>query len=232
MKLKIKLFLFKLKNIFTIIKSKRLKKKIKKIFSLKKALFEEIILKKEFKQKWFLNNFEIFHYFFPTDYEKKFTYLEIGSFEGLSTLNVLYNYKNAKVFSIDLWNKPNKNSEPLNVNFLDVEKRFDKNLSDYSFFKIKSDSVIAMRQLAKEDKKFDIIYVDGSHNGEDILCDAIECFKLLNLNGIIIFDDIININQEISKQSFEGFNSFFEFYKDEIKLEYLSKIAIIKKINN
>ena len=60
---------------------------------MKKKSFEEMILKKEFKEKWFLNNFEIFHYFFPKDYEKKFTYLEIGSFEGLSTLNVLYNYK-------------------------------------------------------------------------------------------------------------------------------------------
>ncbi len=189
-----------------------------------------MILKKELSQKWFLNNFEIFHYFFPKDYEKNFNYLEVGSFEGLSTLNVLYNYKNAKVFSIDLWGKPNKNSEGLKVNFFDVEKRFDKNLSEYSFSKIKSDSVISMRQLAKQDKKFDIIYIDGSHNGEDILSDAIESFKLLALNGIIILDDIVNINQGISKQSFEGFNSFLRFYTKEIEILYLSKIAVLKKI--
>ena len=132
----------------------------------------------------------------------------------------------------DLWSEANKNSEGLEVNFLEVEKRFDKNLSEFSFSKIKSDSVISMRQLAKENKKFDIIYIDGSHNGEDILSDAIEAFKLLNLNGIIIFDDIANTNQEISKQSFEGFNSFIKFYNNEIKLLYLSKIAVIKKINH
>jgi len=231
MKFEFKLIIFKIKNILTIIKSKRLKKKIKKKFSLKKKSFEEMILKKNFKQKWFLNNFEVFHYFFPKDYEKKFTYLEIGSYEGLSALNVLNNYKNVKVFLIDLWSEANKNSEGLEVNFLEVEERFDKNLSEFSFSKIKSDSVIAMRQLAKENKKFDIIYIDGSHNGEDILSDAIEAFKLLNLNGIIIFDDIANTNQEISKQSFEGFNSFIKFYNNEIKLLYLSKIAVIKKIN-
>tara|TARA_Y100000996_G_C22415937_1_gene599329 strand:- start:327 stop:902 length:576 start_codon:yes stop_codon:yes gene_type:complete len=190
-----------------------------------------MILKKNFKQKWFLNNFEVFHYFSPKDYEKTFAYLEIGSFEGLSALNVLYNYKNAKVFLIDLWSEANKNSEGLKVNFSEVEERFDKNLSEFSFLKIKSDSVIAMRQLAKENKKFDIIYIDGSHNGEDILSDAIEGFKLLNLNGIIIFDDIVSTNQGISKQSFEGFNSFIKFYNNEIKLLYLSKIAVIKKIN-
>ena len=221
----------KLKYFVYYYKSKILKKKCKKNYKDQKIQFEYDIKEKSFSNKWFLNNFEVFHYFFPKDYEKKFTYLEIGSFEGLSALNVLYNYKNVKVFLIDLWSEANKNSEGLEVNFLEVEERFDKNLSEFSFSKIKSDSVIAMRQLAKESKKFDIIYIDGSHNGEDILSDAIEAFKLLNLNGIIIFDDIANTNQEISKQSFEGFNSFIKFYNNEIKLLYLSKIAVIKKIN-
>ncbi len=231
MKLKIKLFIFKIQNIIIILKSKRIKKKIKKNFSDKKKIFEKTLLKREFSQKWFLNNFEIFHHFFPKDYNKKFEYLEIGSFEGLSTLNVLYNYKNAHVISIDLWDVPNKNSEALEVDFSEVERRFDKNLSEFDFLKIKSDSVVSMRQLAKQNRKFDIIYIDGSHNGEDILSDAIESFKLVNLNGIIILDDIVNINDKIKKQSFEGFNSFLKFYKNQIKLIYLSKIAVIKKVD-
>ena len=139
----------------------------------------------------------------------------------MSTLNVLYNYKNAHVISIDLWDVPNKNSEALEVDFSEVERRFDKNLSEFDFLKIKSDSVVSMRQLAKQNRKFDIIYIDGSHNGEDILSDAIESFKLVNLNGIIILDDIVNINDKIKKQSFEGFNSFLKFYKNQIKLIYL-----------
>ena len=149
----------------------------------------------------------------------------------MSTLNVLYNYKNAHVISIDLWDVPNKNSEALEVDFSEVERRFDKNLSEFDFLKIKSDSVVSMRQLAKQNRKFDIIYIDGSHNGEDILSDAIESFKLVNLNGIIILDDIVNINDKIKKQSFEGFNSFLKFYKNQIKLIYLSKIAVIKKVD-
>ena len=143
----------------------------------------------------------------------------------------MYNYKNAHVISIDLWDVPNKNSEALEVDFSEVERRFDKNLSEFDFLKIKSDSVVSMRQLAKQNRKFDIIYIDGSHNGEDILSDAIESFKLVNLNGIIILDDIVNINDKIKKQSFEGFNSFLKFSKNKIKLIYLSKIAVIKKVD-
>ena len=45
------------------------------------------------------------------DLNKNFSYLEIGSYEGLSALNILYNYPNSKVTTIDLWNQSNINSE-------------------------------------------------------------------------------------------------------------------------
>ena len=55
--LKINLFLFKLKNLIIIIKSRRLKKKIKLKHSIVKKNFENLIKTKDFSQKWFLNNF-------------------------------------------------------------------------------------------------------------------------------------------------------------------------------
>jgi len=156
--------------------------------------------------------------------------LEIGSFEGLSALNILYHYKNAKVTAIDLWNDCNINSEPLKVNFKETEERFDKNLENYSFVKIKKDSVIALREILRKKLFFDIIYIDGSHNGEDILSDGIESYKLLSLGGLIIFDDIINYNKNITIQAYEGFQKFCEIHKNKIKIQYLGNIAIVKKV--
>ncbi len=37
--------------------------------------------------------------------------------------------------------------------------------------------------------EFDFIYIDASHEPEDVLDDAIGSFKKLKPNGIIIFDD-------------------------------------------
>jgi predicted O-methyltransferase YrrM len=37
--------------------------------------------------------------------------------------------------------------------------------------------------------KYDIIYIDGSHEYKDVLNDANNCWKLLNDDGIMIFDD-------------------------------------------
>jgi hypothetical protein len=51
---------------------------------------------------WFMNNLEIFNYYLPSDTNKSFTYLEIGSYEGMSLLYTLEKYKNAKITAIDL----------------------------------------------------------------------------------------------------------------------------------
>ena len=228
--LKIKLLLFKLKNLIIISKSKLLKKKIKSKYKDIKKNFENFIETKNFSEKWFINNFEVIHYYLPKDTTTNFSYLEIGSYEGLSALNILFNYKNSKVTAIDLWGKSNINSESLNVNFNEVEDKFNKNLEGYKYTKIKNDSVIALREILKKNIFFDVIYIDGSHNGEDILCDAIESYKLLNLEGIILFDDVVNANKNISIQSYVGFEKFCEIYKKNIKVIYLKNIAVVKKV--
>ena len=229
--LEIELALFKLKNLIIIIKSRLLKKKITLKYKTLKENFENFIESKKFSQKWFLNNIQIFCYYLPKDFTKNFSYLEIGSYEGLSALNILYNYPNSKVTTIDLWSQSNINSESLSVNFNEVEKKFDENLKEYKFNKIKKDSVIALREILKKNCIFDFIYIDGSHNGEDILSDALESFKLLNVGGFIIFDDVININKNISIQSFIGFEKFCQMYRKKIKILYLKNIAVVKKTN-
>jgi len=225
--LKIKLVLFKLKNFFVILKSRLLKKKLN---SRQKSFFVEYIEKKNFSQKWFLNNFEIFHHYLPKNLDTNFSYLEIGSYEGLSALNILFNYKNSKVTTIDLWAESNINSESLSVDFNEIEKRFDENLEGYKFNKIKNDSVVALRELLKKRIYFDFIYIDGSHNGEDILSDALESYKLLNMGGIMIFDDIVNTNKNINIQSYTGYESFYAIHKKNLRVLYLKNIAVVKKI--
>jgi len=173
----------------------------------------------------------IFNYFLPKDLKRNFSYLEIGSFEGMSALYVLYHYENVKLTVIDLWDQSNVNSESLNKNFVEVEKRFDENLQSYKYKKIKKDSVIALRELLRMKLTFDVIYIDGSHNGEDILGDGIESYKLIKTNGIIIFDDIVNENKNINIQSYVGFQKFCEIYKKKIKILYLRNIAVVKKIS-
>ena len=223
------MFFLKFKYLTYYYKSKVLKKKCKKDFKDEKIQFEQIINEKNFSNKWFLNNFYIFNYFLPKDKNAKFDYLEIGCFEGLSSLYVLSKYNAVNAFLIDVWDMPNPNSKTLSNNFDKVEKAFDENLSDYTFTKVKDDSVISMRKLLKEDKSFDFIYIDGSHNGEYILSDAIEAFKILKKDGLIFFDDFLQYDKSRDLQSYEGIEKFLTLYSNFLKIEYFQNNLVVRK---
>jgi len=219
----------KLKYFLHYYKSKILKKKCKKNYKDQKFQFEHKVNEKNFSNKWFLNNFDIFYFFLPKDKSLKFNYLEIGCFEGLSSFFVLSEYKGVNAFLLDIWDMPNPNSKTLSHNFNLVEKAFDNNLSEFEFTKIKDDSVIAMRKLLKQKKTFDFIYIDGSHNGEDILSDAIEAFKILKKNGLIFFDDFLQHDKNRDLQSYVGIEKFLTLYSKYLNIEYFQNNLVIRK---
>jgi len=81
-------------------------------------------------------------------------------------------------------------------------------------------------------REYDCIYVDGSHNGEDVIVDAIESFKILETNGIMIFDDaMVKFDTNKKYQTYEGVIFFLKMFKKQIKILYLKNIILIKKIN-
>ena len=223
------MFFLKLKYFLHYYKSKALKKRCKKDYASQKKIFEQKLDHKNFSQKWFLNNFEIFTFFLPKDKSLKFDYLEVGCYEGLSSFYVLSEYKSVNAFFLDIWDMPNPNSKTLSHNFGLIEKAFDQNLSGFDFKKMKNDSVISMRKLLKENVYFDFIYIDGSHNGEDILSDAIEAFKILKVNGLMFFDDFLQHDDNRILQSYVGIDKFLSLYSDYLKIEYFQNNLVVRK---
>ena len=223
------MLILKLKYFVHYYKSKILKKKCKKNYKDQKIKFEYDIKEKNFSNKWFLNNFDIFNFFLPKEKNSKFDYLEVGCFEGLSSFFVLSEYKAVNAILLDIWDMPNPNSKTLSHNFNSIEKAFDNNLSGFNFTKIKDDSVVAMRKLFKQNKSFDFIYIDGSHNGEDILSDAIEAFKILKKEGLIFFDDFLQHDKNRALQSYEGIEKFLTLYSSFLKIEYFQNNLVVRK---
>ena len=223
------MLILKLKYFVHYYKSKILKKKCKKNYKDQKIKFEYDIKEKNFSNKWFLNNFDIFNFFLPKEKNSKFDYLEVGCFEGLSSFFVLSEYKAVNAILLDIWDMPNPNSKTLSHNFNSIEKAFDNNLSGFNFTKIKDDSVVAMRKLFKQNKSFDFIYIDGSHNGEDILSDAIEAFKILKKEGLIFFDDFLQHDKNRALQSYEGIEKFLTLYSNYLKIEYFQNNLVVRK---
>ena len=223
------MLILKLKYFVYYYKSKILKKKCKKNYKDQKIKFESDIKEKNFSNKWFLNNFDIFNFFLPKEKNSKFDYLEVGCFEGLSSFFVLSEYKAVNAILLDIWDMPNPNSKTLSHNFNSIEKAFDNNLSGFNFTKIKDDSVVAMRKLFKQNKSFDFIYIDGSHNGEDILSDAIEAFKIVKKEGLIFFDDFLQYDKNRALQSYDGIEKFLNLYSNYLKIEYFQNNLVVRK---
>lgn len=127
--------------------------------------------------------------------------LEIGSYEGASASYFIENIardKNIELHCIDTWDG---GIEHVNEDMLQIEKRFyyNTNIANKKVFNNaelivhKECSDVALSKLIAEGKLgyFDFIYIDGSHQAPDVLCDAILSFRLLKNNGFMVFDDYL-----------------------------------------
>ena len=115
-----------------------------------------------------------------------FNYLEIGAFEGNSSMFVARKFPNAKIYCVDNWHGT---EEYENLKFSNIEKNFDVNTKEFN-------NIIKLKTLSDDffetnKKKFDAIYIDGYHKGSQVIKDFKNSWRILNPKGILIFDDYI-----------------------------------------
>jgi predicted O-methyltransferase YrrM len=108
------------------------------------------------------------------------SYLEVGVFQGRSALWVLENVltdSSARMTVIDIM----------------INDAYLENVAKSGFAEkvttLEGRSQDLLRTLAPA--SFDIIYIDGSHRGDDVLADAVLAFPLLEDGGTLIFDDYL-----------------------------------------
>ncbi len=141
------------------------------------------------------------------DFLKKIDlFLEIGSFEGLTSNYVVENIlsENGKLICVDPLTDVYLNDNLTDVDiaknnsdfiyFRDQYSRFHNNVREYldsgKIHLIRELSTNAFPDLIKHYKgKFDFIYIDGDHRPDGVYLDAINSFKLCKKNGHILFDD-------------------------------------------
>ena len=114
---------------------------------------------------------------------ENFKYLEIGSLEGNSALFIINNFKVKKVVCVDIWEDENFKEEQ-HKNFNNYKKNINEFSNIVETFKGTSDAF-----FLKQKDKYDVIYIDGSHETDQVYKDIKNSWNILNVNGILICDD-------------------------------------------
>ncbi len=108
--------------------------------------------------------------------------LEIGTYEGRASLNIALNLnKNSKLYTMDL--PQGKDSS------FKVGKFFHNSKVSNKIQQIEADS---MKFDFSKLPKMDMIFIDGAHGYYPVFSDTQNAMKILNKNGIILWDDVDN----------------------------------------
>ena len=178
----------------------------------------------EFTQDWFSekNPEKVviqFEEFLSEFKGKPCMFLEIGSFEGMSTIWMLENIlteERSQIFCIDAWAEWTG----------DAFVRFVSNINKTGFRDkvriVKGDSSEELRIFPND--YFDFIYLDGNHDEKAVIKDAIGSFRVLKKGGIIAFDDyLLGIrypnsygSKAMNGSAKKAIDYFIETFKDEL----------------
>jgi predicted O-methyltransferase YrrM len=152
---------------------------------------DEVVAHGDFSKDWFSGNVATWE---PVARElegRSAQLLEIGSFEGLSACFLLWRLPDAQVTCIDTF-EGSVEHEAYGVEVATLEERFDRNVARFGGSRVRKlvgDSRDLLPRLLAEGRQFDLVYVDGSHNGLDVVIDASFGWRLLAPGGVMIFDD-------------------------------------------
>jgi SAM-dependent methyltransferase len=143
------------------------------------------------------------------DSSKPIKYAEVGAFYGANMVSVAETYgvhPDSTLIAIDPW-----------TDYVDYPEYKGEQMSIYNAFVDNmevcglSERVTVKRGYSHEvlptleDNSFDIIYIDGNHEPEYVLEDAVLAFRKLKVGGRLIFDDYGWGGPDLTKRGIDGF---------------------------
>ncbi len=191
----------------------------------------------EFTEDWFSENnpekvVRQFDEFLSEFKDKPCMFLEIGSFEGMSTIWMLENIlteESSQIFCIDAW------AEWTGDAFVRFVSNINKTGLKDKVHIVKGDSSEELRIFPKE--YFDFIYVDGNHDEKAVIKDAIGSFRILRKGGIIAFDDyLLGISypnspgsKAMNGSTKKAIDYFLDVFQDELEIIHKDYQVWIRK---
>jgi predicted O-methyltransferase YrrM len=166
----------------------------------------------------------------------KRNFLEIGSFEGRSSVWIAENMMQDgdHLRCIDTWEGGEEHGDE---DMGTVEERFRANLvvatdkfPERLIFQSKGTSITRLAQLQGK-TMFDFIYIDGSHLAKDVLTDACMAWPLLKPKGLMVFDDYLwsPSARDILHRPKAAIDAFCNLFAEEAEIVHVGYQLVIRK---
>lgn len=144
----------------------------------------------EFTHDWFSGNIPVLQQHCGQLKDKAYvTVLEIGSFEGRSTVWLAENIANGPnswIDAVDTW-RGSPDHAGMDIDWNAVRSRFQQNTQCLRVRPLCYPSAIIVPRL--KDDHYDLAYIDGSHMAADVMGDAVLSWPKLKVGGYLFFDD-------------------------------------------
>lgn len=159
-------------------------------------------------------------------------YLEIGAFYGANLISVANTYAahpDSELVCIDPWidytEYPEYKGEQDKIysTFLRNTNHLGNKLTTHRDF---SHNILP----SLVDNSFDIIYIDGNHEPEYVLEDAVLAFRKLKVGGYLIFDDYGWGGPDLTKRGIDAFRSAYHKRIDYKHVAIHNTQVFVKKI--
>ena len=174
----------------------------------------------QFHYNWFTHNIPVWQQHLQSLAHSPIKILEIGSFEGMATcwlLDYILTHPAAQITCIDLYFQDN------------FERNITQTKDNHKVKKLKGNSHHILPTLPSNN--YDVLYIDGSHEADDVKQDATLAWDLLKVNGIMIFDDyLLKMPQDPEQEPKIGIDSFLQSIQNEYKILHREYQLLIKKV--
>jgi predicted O-methyltransferase YrrM len=158
--------------------------------------------------------------------------LEIGTHDGGFTHFLSKLFSESTVYTIDLPQDDQQFVNTYNRETSDKLKKFlkvrDKNLKQKNTKFIELNSINILSHFS--DMKFDAIWIDGDHHDPQVTIDLVNCMNLLNSDGIMCNDDVIQ-SHDHEKTAYAS-NESFKTLQHLEKNKMLKNLFVVKRSKN
>lgn len=150
------------------------------------------------------------------------TVLELGTWEGRTAVMLANYLPGSRITCVDGFDFGN-------------EGRFDGNVHEFGerIEKVKSHTIPALHNLIWAGRRYELIYVDASHERDLTLIDALMSWKMLKVGGFMIFDDygMADTDMEDEEKPKTGIDTFLDLQARHLEVLHKDYQVVIRKIS-